>query len=173
LSFLASSLASSLASFLGGSVLISAGCSGVEADVLLLRPSGDMSQTVVPPRPPDPTRPPWPLPVPPYPRRCVLREQGDGQSCQAEDTWKWSATLDCQNQPPPISTGGTMTGSGTLHLEAIEVFGVCGRGAALYLGVRYLCCLEQNTVEIERFGADAPELNVEAQPDPDTKRRSS
>ena len=134
--------------------------------MLLLRPSGDMNGATVvpgdPPDPGDPTKPPWPswpLPLPPLPRRCIVREQGDGQTCQTAVTWKLSASFDCQNAAP--SSGmGTVPTTGALHLEGIEVFGACGRGTGLYLAVRYFCCSDPNV--IERFGASAPELEVAA-----------
>jgi hypothetical protein len=118
-------------------------CSGVEADVLLLK------QEAMPPvvTPPDdgPNIPPLPLPLP---RRCVLREQGDGRSCQTAETWKWSAQIDCATQVAfPVEP---TTGQSKLRLEGLELIGPCGRGIALYFGARYACCLDPNAVVIER-----------------------
>ena len=118
-------------------------CSGFEADVLLLKQEG--APPIVMPPDEGPSFPPLPLPLP---RRCLLREQGDGRSCQTAEAWKWSAQVDCATQV--VGPVEPTTGAANLRLEGLELIGPCGRGIALYFGVRYICCPDPNAVLIER-----------------------
>lgn len=115
----------------GAALYASSGCSSIEGEVLTLRPAWDMAEADLGlgnagyDGGPD-LRPPWP--------HCVVREQGDGKSCQTSEVWTLVAERDCKK----------LLGLSGLHVEGLQLFGACGlampSGSGLYRGVRYFCC---------------------------------
>lgn len=94
------------------------GCSGIDVDVLSLRPSVDMASDPMPPPldPPDMGRPPMP--------RCTMRRQGDTRTCQSAALWKLSAQQDCRSRGE--------------RLDTLTPLDPCGMG--LYRMIAYTCC---------------------------------